>query len=90
MTEAPTARRSPFIGLVTLDGLLALTTSAHAECALVLWYQPPGGPWEPKTAASSDRECAAERDRAVKRLADIPSAHLCLSDIVDPRGPKGE
>jgi hypothetical protein len=84
-------RWSPFIA-IALGSLLALATSASAECAWVLWgrlMQPPTQSpmtFTPLSAWTGKADCEKERARP-----EIPPAVLlCLPDTVDPRGPKGK
>ena len=74
--------------LVTLYSLLALATSATAECAWVLWSGAALSTpivWEPIGAFTTKTECEA-KGLAIKTVA----VFRCLPDTVDPRGPKGK
>jgi hypothetical protein len=91
--------------LAALSVLLALATSAYAECAWVIWSETASvhQPYHVLSAHPSVGECE-------KALSDFVSYHrkdtytsfgprmwvsgedklFCLPDTVDPRGPKGK
>jgi hypothetical protein len=83
-SEAMTINRPPVAALL----VLALATSASAECAWLLW-------WSQKTIHSSHQtkaECEREikdiqKARALGGFDAIPM--ICLPNTVDPREPKG-
>jgi len=88
--------RWPSALAVTLFTLLAVATSAAAECAWVLW-----GAERPHEATSDARawwvlaayptrqECEGRRGFLQRQRTSDRSSYECLPDTVDPRGPKG-
>jgi hypothetical protein len=89
------------ISMFTLALVLALATSAHAECAWVLWgsIRFPGDSRSephPILARETRDECEQKRGEYWARADDRAAKggkgqeiFTCFPDTIDPRGPKG-
>jgi hypothetical protein len=91
----PMRGRWPYL-LIAFVCLLAVATSASAECAWVLWLgsgsRSGNASWAPIIGYVSRDECyqAAKRRQDQEVATNSSNVCTCLPDTVDPRGPKGK
>ena len=84
--------RFPASGIPFILCFLVLTTSAHADCAWILWDTWKSGAKSPLGSFETQIQCedAAGRfeARAMRDGKDRDVVYVCFPDTVDPRAPK--
>jgi hypothetical protein len=76
--------------LIATLGLLALASSASAECAWVLWAYLPDGKPHPVYTGPTREECIAMRNAREENRRPEVAVYECFPDTIDPREPKGK
>jgi hypothetical protein len=79
--------------------LLCSIATAHAECTWVLWAGVERNPrplvgdpieWTPMESFGTKRECLKTASLTTKNPTNKDWEFRCLSDAIDPRGPKAK
>lgn len=84
-------RRWSGISVAVLTGVLAVTGSASAECAWVMWSQvhsPNPGPWTLQTAYPSVRACTRAldaREKEAKKATSVTEDGRKINGLADRR-----
>lgn len=80
--------------VLALSLSVALTSSAFADCAWVLWQMGSHqtATFHPVLAYQTLSECNAgmQREREGMKVLGETKTYRCLPDTIDPRGPKGK
>ena len=86
------SRRWSYIGVAITCSLLYAATSAHADCAWVLWDTWKSGAKSPLGSFETQVQCEDSAGRyeakAMKDGKDKDVLYVCFPDTVDPRAPK--
>ena len=87
-------RRWPCVAVAVLGCLFTFATSAHADCAWVLWDSWNNGAKSPLGSFETHSQCEDSAGRyearALRDGKDKEVLFVCFPDTVDPRPPKGK